>query len=1334
MSARFTLTAALMLGQALALLSSRHDANLRDVSTAGRARPGVVTRLPSRPAILSPGAQHVRTSSRRSSPGLPSLAQVARARAFASHTSAPPTSASQTSASQTSASQTSAPSAPPAPSLPAPAVTITPVAQATVAAHAARESASRGDGFEHVAALWSHDDTPLAHEVTLFRHRFAVFVDTPAAELLIWADTRYDAWLDGVSLGRGPARFSATWRSYDVLSLPDMSAGEHVLSVRVQWAPNQRRSASGRPVLAARVQRRPAPNRPRERHVLAQTGPGWQVERSTAWRSDAVPLHALGLIGPSEVLDFRSLPVDWISPAFDDEAWQPATIISPALTAAETRFTRRYVAPLVAAPITPRVIETGRLSPDAVLVQFEAATERGADDADDSPKAGTAIAKASVDTDFLIGSDTVIAGNGADDGEAQDALGAINTVDGDGNGDRPRDSEVEAIDTSSAAVAAAPTAAAAETAATAPTAAPDATLATNAIATTIAPSSTDAAGTVDLDIAATTARSRQHPGNTVAGVFTTTLVVGSPQTATLRTLLAPAGGLSLGDSGSVPPEEWHAPATTVDGIPVAWSSAAPSARSASPANLPPLGEAAHPLMPAKDATRDHVTATVPLAAGTHVLRIETLPADGLPLSIAPASLAPEVAPGGAVRHPGRRLLLANPVHDRAEDNSPPLLETAGLPDRGVRVFAMEDGLAVDVLHAPAYVVLDLGRTRLGRLDGSVEGPAGATMDIGWDERLTGPGRWPLPHPGRLHAAWSQVDTVVMDGRYRPLNGLDERAGRYVVLAFWNEGVRVRGLRVLEARAPLRLRGWIRSGDPELDQMWSVGAETVRANTTDVHADPWRERGMWWGDAWATNRAAAIAFGSDDARRRGLRLMAEPLAAGRLVGFAPRGDGSRLPDYALLWLLDLHEHVQLSADVALLKELWPAVVSVIDQLELRRVDGLLDLPPGPWPETSFLDWAAGRTRFGASAPLNALYEAGLRAAADLAAVHGASDAAEQWTSDAERVKRRLRETLWQPAAGRFASTISENHPVAPSAHAQAWPLATGLVPPSEQAAVGDALFELLDPGMPAPGGRDLPAVELYGFHWVLEAWGRAGQVDRGLAALRRWHGPLLERGLATWPESWTADTRWDASLSHGWSAAPTVFLTRWLLGARRSGPRTWRVRPGWSGPQVMEGALPLPEGSLAVRWVRVGCNVGIVEIDAPFGTHGALELEAAQDQRLWLDGRPILRSKNGKLGTELPSALATGNKARSEFAASSSSSSSGGGGGSGESNDDGESDRTTARLHAQSGIDHSRLAILPPLAPPEADLDVDPGAMIIVPLNGGRHRIVAQPLGPERCSP
>src|SRR5207253_1515740 len=110
------------------------------------------------------------------------------------------------------------------------------------------------DDFAKNQPIWSKVTAPTTPEVVLFRHPFTVTATLTRPELLIFADTRYEAWVDGNWVGRGPARFSRTHHEYDNYSLRKLTPGAHLIAVLVQWAPNIRRSESTAPHLMLNIQ------------------------------------------------------------------------------------------------------------------------------------------------------------------------------------------------------------------------------------------------------------------------------------------------------------------------------------------------------------------------------------------------------------------------------------------------------------------------------------------------------------------------------------------------------------------------------------------------------------------------------------------------------------------------------------------------------------------------------------------------------------------------------------------------------------------------------------------------------------------------------------------------------------------------------------------------------------------------------------------------------------------------------------------------------------------------------------------------------------------------
>jgi alpha-L-rhamnosidase len=160
--------------------------------------------------------------------------------------------------------------------------------------------------------------------VVLFRYPFHLSQIAQDPVLSIFADTRYEVWVDGRWIGRGPARFSKSLREFDFYQIDDLQPGDHVVAALVQWAPNNRRSESTHPLLMANIQALSGG----DPVTLASTGPEWRSLIADAWNQNAAPVHEWGLIGPTELLDLRRLPVGWQTAGFPDNNWRPATPLS----------------------------------------------------------------------------------------------------------------------------------------------------------------------------------------------------------------------------------------------------------------------------------------------------------------------------------------------------------------------------------------------------------------------------------------------------------------------------------------------------------------------------------------------------------------------------------------------------------------------------------------------------------------------------------------------------------------------------------------------------------------------------------------------------------------------------------------------------------------------------------------------------------------------------------------------------------------------------------------------------------------------------------------------
>lgn len=608
----------------------------------------------------------------------------------------------------------------------------------------------------------------------------------------------------------------------------------------------------------------------------------------------------------------------------------------------------------------------------------------------------------------------------------------------------------------------------------------------------------------------------------------------------------------------------------------------------------------------RESRPDVLYASIALAAGRHSLAATPGPG-GLTLGLGGANLDLGALPFAQGAHAGRRLLLAEPASQPG----------------AVGVSSTASGLSLTFARAPAYAVIDLGRVVYGRVVAEASGPAGAVLDMGWDERLW-QGARPLPYPGSLHREWNETDSWVLDGGARQISTIDARGGRYILVAAWGPApVQLTNLRVLEERQPLEQVGNFNSSDALLNRVWQVGVDTLYPNMSDAYSDPWRERGQWWGDAFVIDHANMAAFGDSAVLARGLWQLAEAFENGRPQALAPNGAGNYMLDYGMLWAQSLASYYQRTGDTALVGQLYPALGSLLGYLAgyTNPTSGLLDIPYGDWSQTSLIDWAASTDRYGQSTAVNALYYRTLLDAAGLADALGDTAQAAAWRLQAAQVKAAANTRLYLPASGAYVATIYGGQARPATPHAQAWALANDLVPPSEQGRVADKLVSMISPDPATPN------VEIYGMFWVLEGLGRAGRIAEANAIIRRYYGYMLDRGATTWWELFNSNRWYTSSLSHGWGSGPTWFLTTYVLGAQRTGPQSWQAQPSLQSLSAASGALPLARGSLQLAWSTTSCGGATIELSAPAGSSGALTLPVGdQTSLLTLNDLPVWRGR------------------------------------------------------------------------------------------------------------
>jgi alpha-L-rhamnosidase len=161
----------------------------------------------------------------------------------------------------------------------------------------------------------------------MFRRRFDLGAVPDSAPARVSADSRYVLFVNGIEVGRGPARSQPSRQRYDSWDLsPHLREGSNVIAVLVTyygqptsfWMPAPPGGVIGRDaVLVLEAALGPE---------LLVTDEGWRARRSTAWTLAAATSGLDGL--PVEVLDARLLARGWEGASFDDADWDAATVLT----------------------------------------------------------------------------------------------------------------------------------------------------------------------------------------------------------------------------------------------------------------------------------------------------------------------------------------------------------------------------------------------------------------------------------------------------------------------------------------------------------------------------------------------------------------------------------------------------------------------------------------------------------------------------------------------------------------------------------------------------------------------------------------------------------------------------------------------------------------------------------------------------------------------------------------------------------------------------------------------------------------------------------------------
>jgi len=453
---------------------------------------------------------------------------------------------------------------------------------------------------------------------------------------------------------------------------------------------------------------------------------------------------------------------------------------------------------------------------------------------------------------------------------------------------------------------------------------------------------------------------------------------------------------------------------------------------------------------------------------------------------------------------------------------------------------------------PHAVVMDFGGEFLGHAIVELDAPAGTVLDIVADEHKRPDG---LLHLFATNPFTDTADRFVLRGGRQRIEGFHVRGGRYLQLVLRPASgaagdIVIHKVAVRRARTRLAESGEFTCSDELLNWVWRTGIATLHACTEDAYLDcPWRERGLYSGDAFVIGRLQRLVSRDLSLVRRCLRLFAQgKLPDGLLPAVVPAWHRRPHGDFVPIWILAVHAYWQWTGDDALAREFWPTIEGIWRSPSWpRQASGL-------WNADGlnlFIDWGIpARCRTGdENAVLNLFRVAALNASADLARA-AAPDAAPALKQEAAIVTAALNRRLWNPELGAYAPFTCAGRPAGEAGlHASIMALAFGIEAPDQTAPLLAYVRQALRDNFAAGSAGDRPQghAELYFLSFALQALYRFDLARDAEDLVRTHYGPIRDAGAWTLWECFASGLKSVGSLCHAWSGGPLITFVRDTVG-------------------------------------------------------------------------------------------------------------------------------------------------------------------------------------------
>ncbi len=396
----------------------------------------------------------------------------------------------------------------------------------------------------------------------------------------------------------------------------------------------------------------------------------------------------------------------------------------------------------------------------------------------------------------------------------------------------------------------------------------------------------------------------------------------------------------------------------------------------------------------------------------------------------------------------------------------------------------------------------------------------------------------------------------------------------------------------QVRAILTIRdipylGSFKCSDERINKIWQTGAYTVQLNMQDYLWDGIkRDRLVWLGDMHPEVSVIDCVFGYNEVVPKSLDMTRDVTPVSAWM--------NGISSYSMWWIL-IHEEWYLHhGNLAYLKQQQPYLTALLKRLVTyvgpdgtEKLDGM-----------RFLDWPTYDNKTAVHEGLQAMMTLTMESGARLCTVLGDPTTSKLCADTAKRLRTHIPESSGRKSPAALLSIAGFREPA-------------------------DVSNNVLKKG----GTVDLST--FYGFY-VLNALAKSNDTDSALDFISQYWGGMLDVGATTFWEdfdlAWTKDAgRIDElvapgkkdlhgdfgafcyvgfrhSFCHGWSAGPTAWLSKNVLGVSPAVPGFAKVRitPHLGRLAWAEGTYPTPKGVIHVRHEKQPDGSVKSQVDLPAG--------------------------------------------------------------------------------------------------------------------------------------